>query len=57
MAPTSDKLREVKLRIMDKMACKNYGHYDYNFQVCVGSPSKKRSAYKVSTHLLSLPPS
>ncbi|XP_055473892.1 mast cell protease 1 [Psammomys obesus] len=44
--PTSDKLREVKLRIMTKAACKNYRHYDYNFQVCVGSPSKIRSAYK-----------
>ncbi|EDL36218.1 mast cell protease 4, isoform CRA_b [Mus musculus] len=44
--PTSDILREVKLRIMDKEACKNYWHYDYNLQVCVGSPRKKRSAYK-----------
>jgi hypothetical protein len=55
--PTSDILREVKLRIMDKEACKNYWHYDYNLQVCVGSPRKKRSAYKVSTHLLFLPSS
>ncbi|GAB1298921.1 Mast cell protease 4 [Apodemus speciosus] len=44
--PTSDTLREVKLRIMDKEACKYYRHYDYNFQVCVGSPRKKRSAYR-----------
>uniref|UniRef100_A0A8C6QLT3 Mast cell protease 4-like n=1 Tax=Nannospalax galili TaxID=1026970 RepID=A0A8C6QLT3_NANGA len=44
--PTSDTLREVKLRIMDKETCKDYHHYDYDFQVCVGSPSKTRSAYR-----------
>lgn len=44
--PTSNTLREVKQRIMDKEACKNYFHYNYNFQVCVGSPRKIRSAYK-----------
>ncbi|XP_034354283.1 mast cell protease 4 [Arvicanthis niloticus] len=44
--PTSDTLREVKLRIMDKEACKNYPNYNYNLQVCVGSPRKKRSAYR-----------
>ncbi|XP_050999115.1 mast cell protease 4 [Acomys russatus] len=46
LEPTSDLLREVKLRIMDKTACKNYWHYNYDFQVCVGSPTKIRSAYK-----------
>lgn len=55
--PASDKLREVKLRIMDKEACKYYPNYKYDFQVCVGSPRKIRSAYKVSTHLLFLPTS
>ncbi|XP_021091884.1 mast cell protease 1 isoform X1 [Mesocricetus auratus] len=44
--PTSERLREVKLRIMDKGACKYYHHYSYDFQVCVGSPTKVRSAYK-----------
>ncbi|XP_028643213.1 mast cell protease 1-like [Grammomys surdaster] len=43
--PTSDTLREVELRIMDKDACKIYRHYDYNFQVCVGSPTMLKSVY------------
>ncbi|CAH6830732.1 mast cell protease 4 [Phodopus roborovskii] len=44
--PTSEKLREVKLRIMRKEACKYYLNYKYDFQVCVGNPRKIRSAYK-----------
>uniref|UniRef100_A0A8C6GPW5 Mast cell protease 1 n=1 Tax=Mus spicilegus TaxID=10103 RepID=A0A8C6GPW5_MUSSI len=43
--PTSETLREVELRIMDKEACKMYKHYDYNFQVCVGSSTKLKTAY------------
>lgn len=49
--PTSDTLREVELRIMDKEDCKKYSHYDNNFQVCVGSPTTLKTAYMVSTHL------
>ncbi|XP_034354184.1 mast cell protease 4-like [Arvicanthis niloticus] len=44
--PTSDTLREVKLRIMDKEACKKHKHYDDNLQVCVGSPTTLKSVYK-----------
>ena len=50
-------LREVELRIMDVEACKIFSDYDYNFQMCVGSPGRKRSPYEVSTHLLFLPTS
>ncbi|KAL1781098.1 mast cell protease 1-like [Sigmodon hispidus] len=46
MEPTADRLREVKLRIMGKEACKYYQNYNYDLQVCVGSPRKIRSAYK-----------
>lgn len=55
--PTAEKLMEVKLRIMEKDACKYYPNYSYKLQVCVGSPRKINSAYRVSTHLLSLPTS
>ncbi|XP_021058538.1 mast cell protease 4-like [Mus pahari] len=44
--PSSDTLKEVKLRIMDKEACKEYRHYGNSFQVCVGSPRRKRSPYE-----------
>ncbi|XP_031217797.1 mast cell protease 1 [Mastomys coucha] len=43
--PTSNTLREVELRIMDKEDCKKYRHYDNNFQVCVGSPTTLKTAY------------
>ncbi|XP_034354531.1 mast cell protease 4-like [Arvicanthis niloticus] len=43
--PTSDTLREVKLRIMDKEACKIYGNYDYTLQACVGRPRTLKSVY------------
>uniref|UniRef100_A0A0G2K8W8 Peptidase S1 domain-containing protein n=1 Tax=Rattus norvegicus TaxID=10116 RepID=A0A0G2K8W8_RAT len=36
-------LREVELRIMDVEACKIFSEYDYNFQMCVGSPGRMRS--------------
>ncbi|XP_052047346.1 mast cell protease 4-like [Apodemus sylvaticus] len=42
----SATLREVKLRIMDKNACKYYRHYDNSIQVCVGSPSTLKSTYE-----------
>ncbi|XP_021058539.1 mast cell protease 1-like [Mus pahari] len=47
--PTSHTLREVELRIMDKDACKMYNPFDYNFQVCVGSSTKLKTAYMAST--------
>uniref|UniRef100_A0A8C6GBJ6 Peptidase S1 domain-containing protein n=1 Tax=Mus spicilegus TaxID=10103 RepID=A0A8C6GBJ6_MUSSI len=43
--PSSDTLRKVKLRIMDEEASKGR-HYDNSFQVCVGSPRRKRSPYE-----------
>uniref|UniRef100_F1LUV4 Mast cell protease 4-like 1 n=1 Tax=Rattus norvegicus TaxID=10116 RepID=F1LUV4_RAT len=43
--PKSDTLREIKLR-KEKEACKDYRRYDYNFQVCVGSPEMLKLAYK-----------
>ena len=52
--PTSEKLMEVQLRIMAKEACKFYKKFNYDLQVCVGSPRKTRSAYRVRTHLLFL---
>ena len=52
--PTSERLMEVKLRIMAKEACKPYKKFYYHLQVCVGSPRKTRSAYRVRNHLLSL---
>ncbi|MEJ1280334.1 cathepsin G [Cricetulus griseus] len=55
--PASDKLREVKLRIMDKEACKYYPNYKYDFQVCVGSPRKIRSAYKIKLAVAASSPS
>ncbi|XP_052590241.1 mast cell protease 4-like [Peromyscus californicus insignis] len=44
--PTAEKLMEVKLRIMEKEACKYYPNYSYKLQVCVGSPRKINSAYR-----------
>ncbi|XP_028643161.1 mast cell protease 1-like [Grammomys surdaster] len=44
--PTSDTLREVDLRIMDKEACVKHKYYDDNIQVCVGSPTMLNSVYK-----------
>ncbi|XP_057642474.1 mast cell protease 4-like [Chionomys nivalis] len=44
--PTSERLMEVKLRIMAKEACKSYKKFNYDLQVCVGSPRKTRSAYR-----------
>ncbi|XP_021045400.1 mast cell protease 1 [Mus pahari] len=43
--PTSDTLREVELKILDKEACRMYKRYDYNFEVCVGSSTKLKTAY------------
>ncbi|KAL6076006.1 hypothetical protein STEG23_007613 [Scotinomys teguina] len=54
MDPTSEKLREVKLRIMEKEACKNYPNYSYELQVCVGSPRKVNSAYKIQSYQMRL---
>ncbi|NP_001163937.1 mast cell protease 3 precursor [Rattus norvegicus] len=44
--PTSDTLREVKLRIMEKKACWYFWHYDNRFQICVGSPEMLKLTYK-----------
>ncbi|XP_075805225.1 mast cell protease 4-like isoform X2 [Microtus pennsylvanicus] len=44
--PTSERLMEVKLRIMAKEACKSYKKFNSDLQVCVGSPRKTRSAYR-----------
>nr|XP_026261902.1 mast cell protease 4-like [Urocitellus parryii] len=46
MKPGSDVLREVKLKIMKRKACKHFQPYDHNLQICVGNPRKKRSAFK-----------
>ncbi|XP_005377233.1 PREDICTED: mast cell protease 4-like [Chinchilla lanigera] len=46
MEPTSDILREVKLRIMDENACNHFQDYNNDLQLCVGNPRKIRSAYK-----------
>ncbi|XP_052047344.1 mast cell protease 4-like [Apodemus sylvaticus] len=43
---TSDTLREVELRIMDKNACKDRSYYDNSIQVCVGSPTTFKSVCK-----------
>ncbi|XP_012880815.1 PREDICTED: mast cell protease 4-like [Dipodomys ordii] len=44
--PLSDTLREVKLRIMDRRECNHFGHYKNMYQLCVGNPNNRRSAYK-----------
>ncbi|XP_004647537.1 mast cell protease 1-like [Octodon degus] len=44
--PTSDILREVKLRIMDENACYCFENYNNYLQLCVGNPWKIRSAYR-----------
>ncbi|XP_027775920.2 mast cell protease 4-like [Marmota flaviventris] len=46
MKPGSDVLREVKLKIMKRKACKHFRLYDHNLQICVGNPRKKRSAFE-----------
>ncbi|KFO32099.1 Mast cell protease 4 [Fukomys damarensis] len=51
LEPTSDILREVKLRIMHENACDHYPAFNNNLQLCVGNPRKIRSAYKVTTYL------
>jgi hypothetical protein len=55
--PLSVTLREVELRIMDQEACKDHSDYDYQLQVCAGSPTTSKSIGQVSTHLLFLPTS
>ncbi|XP_031217800.1 mast cell protease 1-like [Mastomys coucha] len=47
--PTSETLKEVELRIMDKEACKDYLNFDNNVQVCVGSPTTLKSLYKADS--------
>lgn len=32
---------------MDPEACKRYNNFNHNLQLCVGSPRKTKSAYKV----------
>ncbi|KAM4853031.1 mast cell protease 1-like [Thomomys bottae] len=44
--PLSNTLREVKLRIMGRKACNHFPHYKNKYQLCVGNPSSRRSAYK-----------
>ncbi|ELW69296.1 chymase [Tupaia chinensis] len=44
--PGSDTLQEVKLRLMEPQACKNFEDFDHNRQLCVGNPRKKKSAFK-----------
>ncbi|KAM6180740.1 mast cell protease 1-like [Erethizon dorsatum] len=46
LEPTSDILREVKLRIMDENACDHFQDYNNDLQLCVGNPRKIRLAYK-----------
>uniref|UniRef100_A0A8C6HQW6 Mast cell protease 2 n=1 Tax=Mus spicilegus TaxID=10103 RepID=A0A8C6HQW6_MUSSI len=41
--PLSVTLREVELRIMDQEACKDHNDYDYQLQVCAGSPTTSKS--------------
>ena len=41
--PLSVTLREVELRIMDQEACKDHSDYDYQLQVCAGSPTTSKS--------------
>ncbi|XP_021010740.1 mast cell protease 2 [Mus caroli] len=41
--PPSVTLREVELRIMDQEACKDHSDYDYQLQVCSGSPTTSKS--------------
>ncbi|KAF5925783.1 hypothetical protein HPG69_002233 [Diceros bicornis minor] len=44
--PVSDALREVKLRLMEAKACNHFPFYKHKFQICVGNPRKRRSAFK-----------
>ncbi|XP_044518186.1 chymase [Gracilinanus agilis] len=46
IAPGSDTLQEVKLRLMDPVNCKHYPSFDKKRQLCVGNPKKIQSAYK-----------
>ncbi|GAB1298922.1 Mast cell protease 4 [Apodemus speciosus] len=42
---SSDTLKEVELKIMDKKACENYSNYNNSIQVCVGGPTMSKSVY------------
>ncbi|XP_032712124.1 chymase-like isoform X2 [Lontra canadensis] len=42
----SDTLQEVKQRLMDPQACRQYRDFDHNLQLCVGNPRKTKTAFK-----------
>ncbi|KAF7468709.1 chymase-like [Marmota monax] len=44
--PTSDSLKEVKLRLLDPQACKHFRSFKHNLQLCAGNPRKTNSVYK-----------
>ncbi|XP_036592054.1 chymase isoform X2 [Trichosurus vulpecula] len=46
IAPVSETLQEVKLRLMDPVNCRGYHDFDEKFQLCVGNPKSIKSAYK-----------
>jgi chymase len=45
--PASDTLQEVKMRLLDPQACKHFLLFGHKRQLCVGSPRKIKSVYKV----------
>ncbi|XP_045697192.1 mast cell protease 4-like [Phyllostomus hastatus] len=44
--PTSDTLREAKLKLMNAKTCRHFPSYNNNLQICVGDPIKKGLPYK-----------
>ncbi|XP_045864903.1 chymase-like isoform X3 [Meles meles] len=42
----SDTLQEVKQRLMDPQACRQYRDFDHNLQLCVGNPRKTKTAFE-----------
>ncbi|XP_074141315.1 chymase-like [Sminthopsis crassicaudata] len=46
IAPASDTLQEVKVRLMNPINCKHFPSFDERFQLCVGNPKSRKSPFK-----------